>query len=54
MNILIIGNGFDLAHGLCTSYMNFLYFIYNKYVCEIDEKDFKIFFTSIRHKKVQD
>ncbi|MBR1572306.1 MAG: hypothetical protein IJ655_06160 [Lachnospiraceae bacterium] len=24
MNVLIIGNGFDLAHGLKTSYMDFL------------------------------
>ena len=30
MNILIIGNGFDLAHGLPTTYsdvLNFLYYI---------------------------
>lgn len=27
MNILIIGNGFDLAHGLPTSYKNFLQFV---------------------------
>lgn len=47
MNIYLLGNGFDLAHGLCTSYMNFLYFIYNKYVCEIDEKDFNIHFLDI-------
>lgn len=40
MNIYILGNGFDMAHGLSTSYMNFLYFIYNKYVCEIDENNF--------------
>lgn len=40
MNILIVGNGFDLAHGLPTKYADFLKFI--------------DFFTSIRHKKVQD
>lgn len=40
MNIYILGNGFDMAHGLSTSYKNFLYFIYNKYVCEIDENNF--------------
>ena len=27
MNILIIGNGFDLAHGFPTRYKNFLNFI---------------------------
>lgn len=33
MNILIVGNGFDLAHGLPTSYSNFLGFIkYFKYI----------------------
>ena len=26
--ILILGNGFDLAHGLSTSYLNFLKFNY--------------------------
>ena len=26
MNILVLGNGFDLAHGLPTSYINFLEF----------------------------
>lgn len=28
MNILIIGNGFDLAHGLPTKYTDFLEFCY--------------------------
>lgn len=27
MNILMIGNGFDLAHGLNTRYKDFLYMI---------------------------
>lgn len=26
MNILVVGNGFDLAHDLSTSYKDFLYF----------------------------
>lgn len=26
MNILVIGNGFDLAHGLPTKYKDFLFF----------------------------
>ena len=26
INILIVGNGFDLAHGLPTKYMDFLHF----------------------------
>ena len=30
MNILIIGNGFDLAHGLKTSYRDFLNYCYEK------------------------
>lgn len=36
MNIYLLGNGFDMAHGLKTSYLDFLYFIYNKYV-EVEE-----------------
>lgn len=40
MNIYLLGNGFDIAHGLKTSYLDFLYYIYNKYVEEIkEEKD---------------
>ncbi len=27
MNILVIGNGFDIAHGLPTKYVNFLEFV---------------------------
>ncbi len=27
MNILVIGNGFDIAHGLPTTYKDFLKFI---------------------------
>ena len=27
MNILVLGNGFDLAHGLPTSYKDFLNFV---------------------------
>jgi hypothetical protein len=34
MNILIIGNGFDLAHKLPTSYKEFLKFI--KQICRIE------------------
>ena len=42
MNILVIGNGFDLAHKLPTSYKDFLGFItyvnsfYNSNVKDID------------------
>ena len=32
MNILVIGNGFDLAHGLPTKYTDFLFF------CSSDKK----------------
>lgn len=34
MNILIIGNGFDLAHGLPTTYVDFLNFINTFENCE--------------------
>ena len=34
MNILIIGNGFDLAHGLPTTYKDFLDFV-NEFKCYI-------------------
>lgn len=29
MNVLVIGNGFDLAHGLPTKYGDFLDFLYH-------------------------
>lgn len=32
MNILVIGNGFDIAHGLPTSYQEFL-----RFASEIDD-----------------
>ena len=35
MNILIIGNGFDLAHGLSTKYNDFLEFIKCVKHCDI-------------------
>lgn len=40
MAIYILGNGFDLAHKLPTTYKDFLYFIYNKYVEQIDRSYF--------------
>jgi hypothetical protein len=39
MNILVVGNGFDLAHGLPTTYMDFLQFIYNAYLQRQDAQD---------------
>lgn len=33
-NLYIVGNGFDLAHGLPTSYMHFAYFIYKNYIAD--------------------
>lgn len=40
MNILVIGNGFDLAHGLPTKYTDFLAFCkVIKNVYEVDERD---------------
>ena len=39
MNILLIGNGFDLAHGLPTKYMDFLDF--TKDYMECYEKEIK-------------
>lgn len=40
MAIYILGNGFDLAHKLPTSYKDFLHFVYNKYVRQIEKSDF--------------
>lgn len=36
MKILVVGNGFDLAHYLPTSYWNCLYFLYICYHCHYD------------------
>lgn len=46
MNVLVIGNGFDLAHGLPTSYMKFLEFI-EKYKEYNDYYMIKYDFTNI-------
>lgn len=35
MDILIVGNGFDLAHGLKTSYKDFWNIVRNKIVKEL-------------------
>ena len=41
MNILVIGNGFDLAHGFPTTYKNFLEFtdVFKRYIpiCKKEE-----------------
>lgn len=55
MNILVIGNGFDLAHGLPTKYMDFLFFCYavkrlikdNRIGGKIPEEDEAKYFFSI-------
>ncbi len=39
MNILVIGNGFDLAHGLSTKYADFLQYIKNNDFSEIDSPE---------------
>ena len=39
MNILLIGNGFDLAHGLPTRYTDFLEFI--KIMKAVNDKELK-------------
>lgn len=49
MNILVIGNGFDIEHGIPSSYKNFLDFIraytrvyeYRDSFSVIDEKNFQ-------------
>ena len=46
MNVLVIGNGFDLAHGLPTRYMDFLEFI-EKYKEYNDYYMIKYDFTNI-------
>ena len=38
MNILIIGNGFDLAHGLPTKYEHFLKFMYSSLNIRLPKK----------------
>lgn len=45
MNILVLGNGFDLAHGLPTRYINFLIFckIVDRIYSSADIADFEIF-----------
>lgn len=44
MNILLIGNGFDLAHGLKTTYTDFLDFVSqvksNVHSCDLSEEEF--------------
>ena len=44
MNILVIGNGFDLAHGLPTTYKNFLDYAHIfKYYNEEENKEAYLF-----------
>lgn len=53
MNILMIGNGFDLAHNLCTTYIDFLNMIniFNN-IKNIDVKtQFDEFTKNIKYKK---
>lgn len=40
-NLFIIGNGFDISHGLPTAYENFRKFLFDKY--EIDEEELEDF-----------
>lgn len=56
MNILVIGNGFDLAHGLPTGYGNFLDFVqafqrFNEFA-ETENDDYNAYFTSLKDKKI--
>mgnify|MGYP004649932091 CR=1 FL=1 len=57
MNILVIGNGFDLAHGLPTSYMNFLEFIekYKEYnddsLVDCDYNNITVYFKNLKENK---
>ena len=39
--IVLIGNGFDLAHGLKTSYMDFIDWYWEQRVDELSSKDCK-------------
>lgn len=39
--LVIIGNGFDLAHGLKTSYKNFIDWYWEQRVDELSGKDYK-------------
>lgn len=40
-NLYIVGNGFDLSHNMPTKYVDFLHYLYNKYVNEIDKYTFE-------------
>lgn len=54
INLLIIGNGFDLAHGMPTRYVDFLYFIgqliikYDLYDCQYDSNPDERDLTNVR------
>ena len=57
MNILVIGNGFDLAHGLHTKYGDFLQFVqffqmYNE-SCDAKDTDFNQFFSSLKEENTE-
>lgn len=60
MNILIIGNGFDLAHGLPTKYEDFLNFVYafkwyskeqNEFLFNEKNKQFEDFIRDLVNKE---
>ena len=57
MNILVIGNGFDLAHGLQTKYGDFLRFVqsfqmYNE-SSDAKDTDFNQFFSSLKEENTE-
>lgn len=57
MNVLVIGNGFDLAHGLPTSYMDFLEFIekyeeyYNNSFVYCDYTNMAVYFKDLKENR---
>lgn len=51
MNILVIGNGFDLAHNLPTKYSNFLDFV--KTVKESNESEYTLFVEKIKNDDIK-
>lgn len=57
MNILLIGNGFDIAHGLPTRYQDFLDFVkaFKLYVDQMDyDSKYEKYFTSVIEDSLQE
>lgn len=56
INILVLGNGFDIAHGLPTSYIDFLHFLSNWEVQKIGDpkKDYEMEYVKVAKSQKKD